>query len=462
MFAGRKEHMDALQKLYSNNKPQIVLVHGHKRVGKTELLREFVRDKRHLYLYPSYYHERNILNIFMNKLADYYYDDNKVDVESWEKFFNYLYKINADSKSIIIIDNINYILTINTNFMDTLISAWKDIPKNSQLFLILMGDDLPAPSIDKISQLGKRDMSLIHIHYLGFKDVLQFFPTYNVVEKIRAYSVVGGVPAYLQYLSPESNMLENIDRNFLSSNQFLYQEAIRIISERLREPSYYFTILETIGGHKRRMQEIVELSGLSPSLVSKYLDVLRKMRIVERAVPVTEKKPNSSKKGMYWLPSNYLKFWFSFIYPNMDRIEIRETKELRKEIARTLDGYIDHVFPNICSEFLRSILLRTKLFSQDAIFGSWWDGRNSMDVTVMDKGGKRMLYGSVKWKREPFTTLEMDELKRTADKVRVKPDRAYYALFSRGGFTKGVIQVAKEEHLLLYTLDNIEKVLMAH
>jgi AAA+ ATPase superfamily predicted ATPase len=63
------------------------------------------------------------------------------------------------------------------------------------------------------------------------------------------------------------------------------------------------------------MNDIVQRTGIERGPASKYLSVLQDLRLIEREIPVTEKYPEKSRKGIYRLSDNFFRFWFRFVLP---------------------------------------------------------------------------------------------------------------------------------------------------
>ncbi len=48
MFVNRTEELGYLEKLYKEKNARLLIIYGRRRIGKTELLRQFSKDKKHL------------------------------------------------------------------------------------------------------------------------------------------------------------------------------------------------------------------------------------------------------------------------------------------------------------------------------------------------------------------------------------------------------------------------------
>ena len=109
----------------------------------------------------------------------------------------------------------------------------------------------------------------------------------------------------------------------------MYDEVRFILQQELREPRNYFAILRAIGAGKTRLNEIKQATGLDGATA--YLDTLQQLHLIERLVPVTETQPQKSRRGIYRLKDNYLRFWFRYVHPNRSQLERGGTHSILQE-----------------------------------------------------------------------------------------------------------------------------------
>lgn len=101
----------------------------------------------------------------------------------------------------------------------------------------------------------------------------------------------------------------------------------------------YFSILKAVAAGNRKSGEIAAALNVRQTGLSKYLKVLERLDVLERVVPVTEENPEKSKKGLYRIKDNYLRFWFRFVFPQMGLLETGRRAEALKTIRNNfVDG----------------------------------------------------------------------------------------------------------------------------
>jgi len=195
-------------------------------------------------------------------------------------------------------------------------------------------------------------------------------------------------------------------------------------------------------------------TGLEKSFIGKYLSVLDRLQLVEREVPVTEKMPEKSKKGLYKISDNFLKFWFRFIYNNKSEIEIGNMNYVIKKIMSDFSIFQGWIFENIAREFLT--LNRQKIFEFSRI-GKWWDKNEEIDIVCLNDDKKEALFGEVKWTNKKIGVDIYQNLKQKTALVdwNNKNRKEKFILFAKSGFTKDMLTLAKSEGVFLVNKNKI-------
>jgi AAA+ ATPase superfamily predicted ATPase len=273
-----------------------------------------------------------------------------------------------------------------------------------------------------------------------------FFPGYSPEERITAYAILGGVPAYLIQFSDKLSIRQNIEKQILKPTAFLHDEVRFILMEELRDPKYYLSILQSIAFGNTRMNDIVQRTGIERGPVSKYLSVLQDLRLIEREIPVTEKHPEKSRKGIYRLSDNFFRFWFRFVLPYKSRlVEGGERKVVEKEILPYLDNFIGQVFDKISLEIFRYHVDEKKIKLIYDRVGRWWNGNEEIDLVAM-AGEEPVFAAECKWSKKPVGIDILKELRRKAFLISSEGprDSLRLGLFSRSGFTKEIEALGKK------------------
>ena len=214
------------------------------------------------------------------------------------------------------------------------------------------------------SPLYGRRTGQLRLMPLSYRDSGDFFSEYSAKEKLIAYGILGGIPAYLnQFMFHASNYSQDtlqraleqcIKDEMLIPQGYLFDEVDFLLRTELREPRTYASLLHAIAGGATRLNEISQQVRLDPTNANKYLSVLRELGLIKRETPVAERAPQKSRKGLYKIEDNYVKFWFRFVLPNRSLIESGNADLVYQQmVAPNLSQYMAEIFEDVCHQYIR-------------------------------------------------------------------------------------------------------------
>jgi uncharacterized protein len=247
------------------------------------------------------------------------------------------------------------------------------------------------------------------------------------------------MPMYLTLFDYDEPLETNILRIHLSKTSILYEEPEFLLRTELRNPSRYMSILEAIANGHTTPNEIAGQTDICSGPFSKYLQRLRRLRLVQREVPVTaiEKK---SKRSIYQIGDKFLRFWFRFVEPNRSRIEQTPDLVLEERIMPELDRFVSTTFEHICREAVWKLATNGELNGSYGAVGRWWYGGHEINVVGLDDRTPAALFAECKWTTTPVGMELAENLCEKAREVRWKTgDRdEEIVLFSKSGFEDGL------------------------
>ncbi len=433
MFINREEELKALGDRYASTKAEFMVLYGRRRVGKTELIDYFLQNKRGIRLLARMESEKSNLDRFSKDLSTFFKDEvlRTNPFQNWDAFFSYLTNVAEQQRVVIAIDEFPYLIDANKSIPSILQDYWDRKLRHSHLFLILCGSSI-AMMLDKVlghkSPLYGRRTGQLKIEPMDFFNACHFYKKFTPECLIYTYSILGGTPGYLMEFDENLSITENIKEKFLKKDRFLFQDAEFVLKEELQEPKFYFSILRSIALGKTRLSDIMNETGLDKSIVVKYLSILIDLDIVKREIPVTEKNPYKSRKGIYLLKHNFYKFWFRFIFPNTQEIERNRQDRLMSGIILTdLDHYTSFIFEDICKEWLWKL----NVFDYDTL-GRWWDKEEEIDIIAFNQKDKKILFAECKWQEKVNAEQVLHELKTKTTKVEWGTNREeLFAIFAK-------------------------------
>jgi len=327
-FINRRSELAFLDRSWSVRSPQLVVLYGRRRVGKTALLRQFAEGRSAFHYMATRLPEAQQLRELGQGLGAIVDDSLLVDsgFQNWGQVFTWISR--QKRRFAFMIDEFPYLVEANPALPSLLQRAWDQELRESKSFMVLCGSSVAMMEREVLSErapLYGRRTGQLRLAPLLFRDACEFFPRYGFEDRVRAWSVLGGVPYYLQLFDDRRSLRANIRTTILDTGAPLQEEVEFLLRQELREPRVYFGILAAIAAGKRKLSEILNATGLSSPTVTKYLSVLQGLGLVLREVPATELKPEKSKKGLYAIADPFVRFWFRFVLPQRALLETRST-----------------------------------------------------------------------------------------------------------------------------------------
>ncbi len=470
MFINRHQELSALERMFQSEIAQFFVLYGRRRVGKTELLLQFCKEKRSIYFLASQLKERDHLRQ-LTEIARHAINDpllQNLVFDDWESALIYFAQQAEEKQLVLVLDEFQYLCEDNAALPSLIQRFWDLHGKNSKLFLILCGSQVSFMEREVLAErspLYGRRTGQLRLMPLSYRDTGYFFSEYSAKEKLIAYGILGGIPAYLnQFMLHTANDSQDhaqrtleqcIKDELLTPQGYLFDEVNFLLRTELREPRTYASLLHAIAGGATRLNEISQRVGLDPTNANKYLSVLRELGLVKRETPVTERAPQKSKKGLYKIEDNYVKFWFRFVLPNRSLIESGNTDLVYQQmIAPNLSPYMGEIFEDVCRQYIRRYWAE-KLKIAPKQIGKHWGSDLEIDVLTKNVDGSHW-FGECKWWNAPVGENVLEHLITNATKISDQWKRnSRYILFSASGFTDALKQRAEKDGVFLVEADDL-------
>lgn len=451
-FIDREKELAALEREYKRDGASLVILYGRRRVGKTTLLSEFIKDKHALFFLASEESEAQNRAAFQVKAADFIENDllRAAAVPKWDIIFKAIMDGQQQEKPVIVMDEFQYIGKSNPAFLSVFQRIWEEQMKNRSVMVILCGSlihMMESQTLAYGSPLYGRRTAQIRLQQIPFKYYQQFFPEKSRNELIELYAVTGGVPKYMESFTVQGDIYEGIRSCVLDRSSYLYDEPNFLLQQEVSEIGSYFSLLKTIAAGKRKLSEIAGALEVKATSLTKYLKTLIDLDILEREVPVTEENPERSKRGLYRITDNYIRFWFSFVYPNMSFLERGNEEVVLDKLHKSfVKNHVAFVYEDVCREQMWELNAAGAWPFQFSRVGRYWDSHTEIDVAAIDPEGKNLILGECKFWKEPVGLSVLQELERKAQDVPWERSarKTWYILFGANGFTEELRQEAAQ------------------
>jgi AAA+ ATPase superfamily predicted ATPase len=456
-FIDRFSEKEKLEKEYKKKGSSFVVLYGRRRLGKTTLIKEFIKDKNALFFMASEELESQNIDKLKELVADFC-DNNMLrnaKITNWEDLFETFIKHDTKEKKILVIDEFQYLSKKNSAFPSIFQRIWDEYFENENVMLILCGSIINMMEnqiLNYGSPLYGRRTAQIKLKQIKFKYYSEFFIGLSDQELIELYSVTGGVPKYIELFDGNGNIYDMISENILNRESFLYEEPNFLLSKEVYEIGTYFSIIKTIAQGNHKLSKIASNLSISQSSISGYLKTLSDLDIIKREVPITEKNPEKSKKGLYIIKDNYIEFWFKFVYPYMSYIEMDKLKYVESKIKQNIiDNHISYVYEDIAQETLLEYATTEEIGFEILKIGKWWNSDTEIDIVAINDDTKDIIFGECKYTKNKVGVDVFYNLIEKSKKVdwNLKNRRAKYVIFSKNGFTDNLIDLSKENNNIM-------------
>ena len=454
-FIGREKELETLEREY-NREHGFCVVYGRRRVGKTTLIKRFIEDKLAFYYLATQEVASNAKKRFAKMIANVTGNNAlaNANFDDWVDLFTLIKEYRPDEKKVIVIDELPYIIKYDRSFTSLLQYIWDEILSDSNIMLILCGSTMHMmikSTLDKESPLYGRRTAQIKLLPLSFTTVYRDRNS-GFEKAVIEYAITGGIPKYMEFFDNDKDIKENIVENILDTNGFLHEEPNFLLKDEVNSLANYVSILGAIAKGEHKIGAIASYLNVKNTDITAYMTTLIDLGIVTKIVPITEKDPSKSRKGLYIISDNFIRFWFRYIYPYKGELEFGNIQIVLEKMDRDLiEGFVAFVYENIAKDIFIDLCLKKKIDFIPSRVGKYWkdDKNNSVefDVVAIDNTNKRLFVGECKyWQRE----VDKDVLYALENKVRNATELLstfddhdiIYGIFSKSGFTQALQDIS--------------------
>lgn len=454
-FLGREKEILVLEKEYARDGGFIV-IYGRRRIGKTTLIKQFIKSKTAFYFLATKEVESQSMKRFAGVIARTTGNSvlQKAAFSDWLDLFQAVADYKPNEKKVLVIDEFPYLVKVNDSFPSILQNAWDEILKDSNVMLILCGSlisMMKKHALSYESPLYGRRTAQMRIAPLPFTTVYEN-QKLSFEEAAEQYSITGGVPKYMEFFSDGQPLYEQIKENVLSKNGFLYEEPNFLLTDEVQVPTNYFSIIKVIADGNHKLGTIAGILGLETSALTPYLKTLSELGFIEKQVPVTEKNAEKTRKGLYFISDNFLRFWFRYVYPYKGELELDNMQISLDELDKDFkEKFVAFAYEDICKEIFARLCSDKAIDFTPSKIGSYWlndkSGNTQIDVMAVDTVNKRLFAGECKYHNQPIDADVYFELVKKVDnsseiKSAFKGYTVIYGVFSKSGFTSRMTDIS--------------------
>ncbi|MGA9399976.1 ATP-binding protein [Haladaptatus sp.] len=454
-FVNREAELDTLRSRFRSDTADLVVIYGRRRLGKSALVREAIGDVENAVYWQATEETPEV------QLADFVETASETvplidDIQrDWEALLRALGREDA----VVVLDEFPYLIQSDEALPSKIQRVWDLHLEGTAMTLVLVGSSISVME-EKVlsggSPLYGRRTAAIDLPPLSLENARRFYPTDDPDTILQFWGVFGGTPYYLRALSPSTSLPENIRSHVLSEHGVLHNEPEFLLRTEfgIREPQTYYTILRAIATGKREANEIANFVGVDSNTLGSYLSKLRRLRLVERDIPVTA-NPNATRKSRYRLKEPLFRFWFRYVYSQEGKLAQLGSEAYERLVEPSFSDYMGSMFEIACQQALPSLISTT--FQG---IGYWWHRHHELDVVGLGTDGT-LVAGECKYTSREMNEGDLADLERSAARIRWTPEDGseptlHYCCFCRSGFSDGLRAAADDrDDVALFTPEEI-------
>mgnify|MGYP004517989379 FL=1 len=458
MFYGRENERKKLHRMFLSDGQMISLIYGRRRIGKSELIKQALKetDIKSIYYECKQTTERNNVDSLAELIAEIF-DFPKPAFENIEALLQFLFKMSEKEPMILVLDEYPY-LRENSKGLDSILQSLIDHYKDtSNMKFIVCGSyvDTMKGLLEKQNPLyGRIDLTL-NLKSMDYYESALFYPEFTEEDKVRLFSVFGGIPYYNRLIDGQKSVRENIIELIASPGARLENEVSMYLNSEISKITNANEVFEALAKGFSRYKDILDQSNVSsgPALVD-ILDKLMRMDVVSKEAPINDE--NNKKKSGYFISDNLSLFYYKYIFRNMSRMNIMDSDVFYdRYIAEDFETkYVPKSFERICKQYL---IRKNRKGLMDEVFekiGKYYyddpiEKRNGeFDIVTLDDRG--YIFYEAKFRKEPVTENVVQNEIRQVEQTGLECYK--YGFFSKSGFS-----CEEEENRILIELKELYK-----
>ena len=469
MFVAREKELEKLNIRFSGSSMEFVVIYGRRRVGKTALINEFVKDKPVIYYSAINANAKDNLEVLSKAIFSYVNPSavNAPTFNSFDSAFIEIGRLAQNERIVFVIDELPLLTKSDESIISRLQHLLDYQWKSTKLFFVVCGSSISFMQKEILSEkspLFGRRTAQFHIMPLDYYDSRKMSPDLDAETCSLIYGITGGIPHYINKLGVRTHIKDALLENMFDTSSYLYEEPENLLKQELREPSVYNSIITAVAGGATKLNEIANVVGMETSKCAIYLKPLIELGIIEKSEPIVF---SSGRKGVYQVSDSFFRFWYRFVPNNISVISADKMSLIYdKAVGSYLSEYMGAIFEVMCRQYLiRNMETLPFFFSK---IGKWWGTHYKLKkeveldiVALAPKGnntnGNEYLVGSCKYTSEPVGVNELELIREYASAFASENDECHYFIFSKSGFTEPLLERQKHGEVTLVTLEEMYK-----
>ena len=455
-FYGREQQQKKLKRVLAKNELQVTLIYGRRRVGKSELIKQCLLSQDVPKLNYECKQTTEMNNVeSLSALISENFGLPILGFGSMEALLDYLFRRAEKEQLILVLDEYPYLRETVAgidSILQSLIDRYKD---TTHLKLVLCGSyvEIMKSLLARENPLYGRVDLAIDLKPMDYYESAMFYPSFSSEDKVRLYSVFGGIPYYNRLVDPALSVRENIQELISAPGARLENEVSMYLKSEISKIANANEVFEALSKGFSKYSDLLSQSHVSsgPTLVD-VLEKLMRMEVVEKQAPIND--ADNRRKSGYFIVDNLSLFYYRYIFRFLSqRNVLDEDVFYDRYINEDFETqYVPRIFENICKQYLIRQNRAGKIEPPfDKIGKYYYDDpktRSNGEFDTVTENPLGYIFYESKFRREPVSLAMIhEEIKQ----VQTTGLNCYkYGFFSRSGF-----QCEPTDHMIFIHLDDL-------
>ena len=455
-FYGREQQQKKLKRVLVKNELQVVLIYGRRRVGKSELIKQCLLSEDVPKLNYECKQTTEMNNVeSLSTLISENFGLPTLGFGSMETLLNYLFQRAEKEQLILVLDEYPYLRETVTgidSILQSLIDRYKD---TTHLKLVLCGSyvEIMKSLLARENPLYGRVDLAIDLKPMDYYESAMFYPSFSSEDKVRLYSVFGGIPYYNRLVDPALSVRKNIQELISAPGARLENEVSMYLKSEISKIANANEVFEALSKGFSKYSDLLSQSHVSsgPTLVD-VLEKLMRMEVVEKQAPIND--ADNRRKSGYFIVDNLSLFYYRYIFRFLSqRNVLDEDVFYDRYINEDFETqYVPRIFESICKQYLIRQNRAGKIEPPfDKIGKYYYDDpktRSNGEFDTVTEDPLGYIFYESKFRKEPISLAMIhEEIKQ----VQTTGLNCYkYGFFSRSGF-----QCEPTDHMIFIHLDDL-------
>jgi AAA+ ATPase superfamily predicted ATPase len=446
----RNEELQRLRRAAAEA-PQLVVMRGRRRVGKSYLLDHSFAEHRLVYFQADEGEARGHLDFLAAELGRLV--NAPIAFRDWNEALSSLDEQAQRQPLVVVLDEFQWMLQAEP-LLDSIVMRNFDRWERARIPITLV---ISGSALTMMEQLLEGDRPMFG--RAGYRPFLQPFDYRDAAlfaagatstdQKLLRYGILGGTAQY-QVWAGQASIREILEHRILTKDEPLFEEPLQLIrgESAIREPGNYYQLLRAIALGATHFNEILQQSKISSGqLLTGRLDRLAKLRYID------ERRPLGGNGSPSWSVSDpFFRFWFRYVYPNRSRLQRGRVQEVCDAILADIDNHMGMVFEQVCRDWAGRHSADPHLAGAEDI-GAYWTRTHDVEVDLVARKRKSIVaVGSCKWSTRA-DTHDLDRLIELRGRIRGAGSAALY-IFARD-FHESLVERAEHAGVRLVSAEEL-------